>query len=274
MGIYSAGAAEAPLWSVLLMFASLQVVWTLLVRTFPSLLGSAFLRHLDHRFSEKLERTKADLQGAHTALKASVDFLSVGQGELRSRVISATELLWKMIRDVQHEYRLVVMTDHILLPEEITEGIQGKRKLHTIEALRPFRSDDHHLAIIERLDNPEYGKARLYVGDRLWLIAYVTRAVHGRRAVLLQRSFQENQYKDWKDDEHMRSLVASVLPEEVYNYAIAQQLGGFGTIASMLEVEFLREARRVMSGSQGFADALSDMHSALSYERQKVSAVV
>lgn len=265
-------SAETPVWALFLVFAGLQITWTLLVRTFPSVLGNVFLKRLDHRLSAKLERTKAELQSAHSTLKTSVDFLSLGQAELRGKVVAAVELLWDMTRAVQREFSGVTSLEMILLPEEITEALQGQRASIFVTAVDDFRHESHLMEIMSRLEAFSIEKSRLFVSDRLWLIVYVTRAVHGRIAHLLQRSFEEGRYLSWRDDNAILSLAGSVFSTELIDTAKGSQIAGLQMILGNLEAEFLKEARRVMSGSQGFADALSDLQSTLRYEQQKIAS--
>lgn len=109
-----------PLWLAVVIFAALQLAWTLLIRTFPTVLGSAFLKHLEHQQNLKLEQTEAELQSAYSTLKTSVDFLSTVQSELRSKVIASVEPLWAAVLAVKSEFSDVVFLDSILLPNELT----------------------------------------------------------------------------------------------------------------------------------------------------------
>lgn len=124
---------------------------------------------------------------------------------------------------------------------------------------------------MKRVDALATEKAKLFAGDRLWLIFYIIRAVHGQLASLVHRSFEQNQYVGWPDDKGVQSLLEAVLSKQVIDSAKGQQVQGLQMLIAHLEAEFLKEAARVMSGSQGFADSLSDLQATLQYENQKVA---
>ena len=65
--------------------AALLIVWTLVIRVFPSVLGTAFEKRIAHGYDNKLEKIKAE----YSTLKTSVDFLSTTQSELRAKVIES-----------------------------------------------------------------------------------------------------------------------------------------------------------------------------------------
>ena len=48
------------------------------------------------------------------------------------------------------------------------------------------------------------------------------------------------------------------------------KFGGLNILIAQLESGFLKEAARVMSGSQGFSDSLSDLNSVLQYQNQQI----
>ena len=60
------------------------------------------------------------------------------------------------------------------------------------------------------------------------------------------------------------------MPNDVIENAKSKNRGGFQYIISNLEADFLKESARVMSGSRGLADSLSDTQSTLQYGLQWV----
>lgn len=260
-------------WRALLIFVVLQLAWTLLIRTFPRVLGSAFLKRLEHQQNLKLEQTKAELQSAYSTLKTSVDFLSTVQSELRSKVITSVEPLWAAVLAVKSEFADVVLLDSVLLPNEIDDALQTGDHNTLIQSVEKYRDETCITKKMKCVDELATEKARLFAGDRLWLIFYIIRAVHGRLALLVHWSFEKNQYVDWRDDKGVQSLLEAVLSKQVIDSAKGKKVQGLQVLVAHLEAEFLKEAVRVMSGSQGFADSLSDLQATLQYEHQKLEDV-
>ena len=108
------------------------------------------------------------------------------------------------------------------------------------------------------------------MGDRLWILGAAIVAIHGQCGFLMQKSIEQKQYFSWKDDETVNSFLKSHLSEDVIGKAKAMKLGGLNMIFAHLGSDFLKEAARVMSGSQGFADSLSDLNSVLQYQNQQI----
>lgn len=247
--------------------AALLIVWTLVIRVFPSVLGTAFEKRIAHGYDNKLEKIKAE----YSTLKTSVDFLSTTQSELRAKVIESTETLWSALLDTSKEFTGVRAVDTLLTPKEINEILSGERENPVIqEFLKPYSDAKSFTDKLTRYLVLLNEKDRLFVGDRLWILGAAIVAIHGQCGFLMQKSIEQKQYFSWKDDETVNSFLKSHLSEDVIGKAKAMKLGGLNMIFAHLGSDFLKEAARVMSGSQGFADSLSDLNSVLQYQNQQI----
>ena len=90
-------------------------------------------------------------------------------------------------------------------------------------------------------------------------------------AMLARFSFEKGTYVDWKTDDLMNTILSAILPANVLERAKRMRVGGFREVAGHLKAEFLKEAIRVMSGSQHVADSLSDLQSTLLSEQQRLT---
>ena len=77
-------------WFFVVVFIFLQIVWTLIIRFFPKVLGAAFVKRIQHGYDVKLEKTKAELQANFSTLEISVGYLTAAQSELRSKIIESS----------------------------------------------------------------------------------------------------------------------------------------------------------------------------------------
>ena len=247
------------------------LVWTLVIRVFPSVLGKAFEKRIEHGYDSKLEQVKAELQASYATLKTSVDFLSITQSELRTKVIASIESLWKIVCGVEKEFADIMIIDRLLLPEEVGEILSGQRHNQTIQQILESHSKlEDWTDKLNRITALETGSERLFVGDRLWLFHSTIRAIHGRFAVLMGESLKQHKYVSWKEDRLMNSHLESCLPTSVIDSAKGKRFGGLQVAITHLESEFLKEATRVMSGSHVLADSLSDIQSVLQYQNQQI----
>lgn len=253
----------------------LLILWTSLIRWFPAILGKAFEKHIEYRYDRNLENIKAELQASYSNLKASVDFLSATQSELRSKVISATEALWSSVCVAEKEFRDLMFIDSVMVPEEVDKAISGEIDVPILQQLfEAYKKPEDALNKLSLTEEVLKGTERLFVGDHLWLVYSTIIAVHGRFGFLLSRSLRQGQYLNWRDDKHMSSLFVSCLSENLISSARNRTFGGLRIAIAHLQSEFIKEATRVMSGSQGFSDDLSNIHSIVQYEKQQIQQMM
>lgn len=256
------------IWFLLFISLALQAIllfiWTLLVRTIPAIIGNAFAKRIQHGYDVKLEHTKTELQESFETLRSSVDFLSSMQSELRVKVIESVEILWSAVRTVESEFSDVVGLHTFIYPAEINSFLEGEANgpLVLVDSYRDF---DHISAKIDRIRALPIEESRLFVGERLWYLFFVFQAFHGRIGYLMHESIKRKKYVDWREDDFIVDQLKSILQNKVVESAKQDQFSGIHIIVSHLETEFLKEATRVMSGSQALADSLSDIQATVQF---------
>jgi len=82
---------------------------------------------------------------------------------------------------------------------------------------------------------------------------------------------KEKNYKNWRTDGPYLALLRLALPDGTVQQACDRQELGLQSVLDRLEVDFLHEASRVMSGSKALSDSLADMQSAMLLEKQKLA---
>ena len=257
-------------WITLLVTIGIVFLWTLLIRVVPSILGTGISKHIEHQYDSKLEKTKAELQASYLTLKTSVDFLSATQPELRSRMIESVEKLWSAVLSLEKEYRDIVFLDSIFLPVEISDGLRTKKNGFVNDIVQRYQDDSSFTEKLKRTQSLSTGMERLFVGDRLWLIYDTIFRMYGRFGILIQDSTQKGEYVSWQDDSPFTSILEGILPNNITNNAKTKKLGGLRILIAYLQAEFLKEAARVMSGSQAFAEILSDLQATQQNELRKI----
>ena len=258
-------------WLTFIYPAAIVLLWTILVRVFPSILSGGILKRIEHRYDRKLEEAKAELQASYSTLKTSVDFLSATQPELRSKMIESVEMLWSAVLSLEKEYRDIIFLESICLPIEITDGLRTKQNIFVNDIVQQYQDNSSFNEKLERTQSLSTGMERLFVGDRLWLIYDTIFRVYGRFGILIQESTQQNEYVSWQNDSPFLSILEGILPNDITNDAKKVRLGGLRRIIAYLQAEFLKEAARVMSGSQAFAETLSDLQATQQNELRKMT---
>ena len=104
-------------------------------------------------------------------------------------------------------------------------------------------------SLVERLMRASEGldEIRLFVGDRIYALVFVYRALHGRIEFLMQESLHEGHFDPWWED----SFVYQVLPLVLSQAEIGELQNGqlrFDRLRSMLETKLLQECQPILSG--------------------------
>ena len=262
---------DAASWlNTLLVPVAVVFLWTLLIRVVPSILSTGIVKHIEHQHDRKLEEAKAELQASYSTLKTSVDFFSATQPELRSKMIESVETLWGAALSLEEEYKDIIFLDSIFLPREINEGLHPRSESQVYQIAQEYQDASFFTEKLQRAKASSAGMERLFVGDRLWLIYDTISRVYGRFGFLIRKSTQQEKYFSWQDDPLFISILENVLSSDIIDNAKTEILGGLRMLIAYLQAEFLKEAARVMSGSQAFAEALSDLQATLQNELRKV----
>ena len=246
------------------------LIWTLVLRLFPNILTSAIEKKIESHHASKLARLTAELEAKYSTLRTSVDYLSMQQTALRSHIVSSVEVLWNEILALNKDLGHLFFLDAILVPSEIDDfyasGAQGKVGV----VLKDYRDFDHVQDQMSRFGDPTYEKARLFVGERLWLLFHTLRGVYGRYMMLTHMSISKCTYHDWRHDRLMMGHLNSCLTPKEIEESKSKGMGGVQLALTYLKAAFLKEAVRAMSGSQHIADSLADLQSTLLAEKQRL----
>ena len=271
------------LWQMatpIILYVAIQVAWTLLVRTFPDIIGGTWLKNIERRNAIDVERVKDELtkktqsdierlRAEHANLKTAVDFMSASQGEVRLKMIESSDRLWNILLQLRQEFGLVVYIDTIFMAKEIVAAFRGEKFPGIIENVEGFRQYNAAASRLSKTGANEAEKDRLFVSAKLWSIFYIMRAFYGRTAVLVHFSFEKKEFQDWRQDKLLDSILTNALPAQVIQNAKALPAQGLQTLIAHMENEFLVEAARVMSGVHSFSESISQLNLALTVDKEK-----
>lgn len=244
-------------------FAWPPVAAWLVVKLVPDSLAKFVGKEIDRRSDAKLEKVKAEIQGAYSTLKASVDVVSTSNSGMRPHIITAVSALWLHMVTIKGELGNLLSFDSVFLAEEASGMFSGTEDARPLSWLDKFSETSGFENVVTSLNNNLLDEHRLFCGDRLWLLFYIYRAVLFRSAFLIQKSFEQNLFSDWREDKGVAQLLKSVLPDEKVTKVKAARFGGLATALAEIENDFLHEAARVMSGSKAIADSLSDLQATM-----------
>jgi hypothetical protein len=180
---------------------------------------------------------------AHTVHAQTINLQSGHMPDPRhQRQMQAVEILWQTCRDLRKEFGDLIMVDTLLLPSEINDFIQGGINDSITNPIRKYKFEQTVFDKLNRAKAQEAENERPFVSGRLWSIMFVLRAVYGRLAYLFQKSFEEGNYKNWREDSGFDQLLRSILPSSVAEQLKKLQVYGLQTAVDVLEDQFLAEA--------------------------------
>jgi hypothetical protein len=268
-------------WPDFLFLLLLQFAAVVVLRTFPRIIGEGALKFLDHHNAVHLERLKNELaqttakdienlRADYSALRTSTDYLSANQGELRARTVAASLLLWNTMVIQRRELGGVVNLETLFVPHELVEMYEQGKHQKAKQSFSEWANEKSTIEKMNRSISDEVESARLFVGDRLWLIFWVFRAVVSRAAYMTTRSFNEGKYMNWRTDKHTLGLLRLVVPESDLQAVLQSATPGLAGLVGNIEAHFMKEATRIMSGSKMLADYLSDVQATIAYETMRV----
>ena len=246
------------------------LLWTLVLRLFPRILTTTIEKKIEGHHATKLASFTGELEAKYSTLRTSVDYLSMQQTALRSHIIAAVEVLWNEILRLEKKFSHLLVLDTLFVATEIEGFYASGAKGDIGRALHEYRNLDDIHSEIRGLNDPDVERARLFSGERLWLLFFTMRGIYGRYMMLTHMSLRDNKYHDWRDDKLVMGHLDNCLPPNVIEKAKSQAMGGVQLALSYVKASFLKEAVRVMSGSQQIAESLADLQSTLLTEKQRL----
>ena len=246
------------------------IAWTILIRIFPQVLGTAVIKKIENIHATKLKTATAELDARYATLGSSIDYLATHQAELRSRTISSVESMWEKIHKWENEFRILMVPETIMTPKEIADMFRSGANARIATVIDQYRSEEGFFEKMGQLsDDRVIETERLYSGERLWLLYSAVFGVYGRLAYLTHTSFASD-YRDWRKDQLMEIHLSSALSEEQLTEVKTLTVGGLPRALTYIKAAFLKEAMRVMSGSKSIADSLADIQATLLSEKQRL----
>jgi hypothetical protein len=178
---------------------------------------------------------------ATNSIVANTVTLSAGQPSeaVLKRQMEALENLWKVTLAMQTEFGSIIYIDNILLASEMDEFFMTGRRSKVMAAVQQF-ADPTFVARKIGSINPD--NERPYVSNRIWTIIFILRAVYSRCALLMQNSFLDKHYHDWRTDSGIDQLLRAILPASLVDSIKQKPIGGLWVAIQHLEGAFLSEA--------------------------------
>jgi hypothetical protein len=163
--------------------------------------------------------------------------------EQERRRAHAVSILWSAIVKLKEEFSSVTFVDNILSKHELEACFNGADSNAFFEMLLPFASQTTIMEKVAAAGGKAAEVERPFVSPRLYQIYFVTQAVLARSAFLIQLSFENDSFRDWRSDSGIAQLLGSVLPQSTIKSLRLRAVHGLTAVVDTLESEFLKEAQ-------------------------------
>lgn len=249
------------------------IVFWIAVKLFPGAIVKYVDKEIERRSDAKLEHLKAELQGAYAGVKSSVEVLTATNSGMRPHIIEAVTALWSEMTAMRGRLGGIVAFDAVILAHEAQEMFERRHNAKALHYVAEFEDAARMDALVIEFNGVALENHRLFCGDRLWLLFYIYRAVILRSTLLVNWSYEQRTYRDWRTDSGVKQQLRAVLSDADAAKFESENIGGLSSALSRIEAEFLHEAARVMSGSKAMADSLSDVQAMIALRSAEAARV-
>ena len=157
---------------------------------------------------------------------------------ISKRQLEALENLWNTIRAMRKEYGMVVYVDMILIANEIDDYFKNGRYHQVMDVVRDYAKPQY---VAQKITSVDPDRERPFVSARIWSIVFGLRALYARTALLIQNSFLDRKYNNWRLDSGTEKILRGLIPGSIVDDIRQRPIGGLSAAIDYLEAQFLNE---------------------------------
>lgn len=222
------------------------VVWVL-----KEWLSTRLRTSIQHEYDIKLETLKSDLSRQAALLTAAHSSFAEGQKAAMERKLQAVDKLWKSLVDFRGKLPAILGFIDILTVDEY----RGAKDHPTFVALARDLSEEK----ISNLSNWDIEDVRPYVGEYIWSLIFIYRAIFLRTSLLLLLGRSDAEKLEWHKDGGIQQLINAALSKEERATLEAQQFGKILWIQRQIEGKILASLHKIISGEDFVNPSIEQM---------------
>jgi hypothetical protein len=174
-----------------------------------------------------------------TAQNINLNTGPVGDNATQRRQLDAIENIWQMACKARELFGSIIFVDSFMMASEMDEFF--KTGAHA-EAMSPFNAYRDQITALQQVASLNVEKERPFISHRLYGIFFVLTGLYGRTSLLIQLSFKKRAYQDWRNDEPLKRMLLSVLPQTTVTEIMQRPIGGLQLAVAHLEQRLLSES--------------------------------
>ena len=206
-------------------------------------MAADYSRNLEeHR--DALARISTQLSAVQSTANAA---LLEGQRASAERRANAVDALWREILRIRNDSPAAVTMLDILLPSEYGKFVTENR----FRSLVPEVEETVTIFL-----DPEIERVRPFLGERVFALFFIYRAVHGRICVLLESGVKARRVLPWFEDAGIHQLLGTILTDHELRAFTELTHGQVQWMRNLIEGKILDQLRRVIAGEVSTTEGL------------------
>ncbi len=200
---------------------------------------------LKSEYDVQMERLRAEntrQQAVEVAARAS---LADASRAVHERRLTAAGTAWTTILRVRDAASPAVIYLDILTDDELAALPNNQRARSQIEKSGGDMALNRIAKAAQGID-----ESRPFIGDQIYTLLYVYRAISLRVEFLLARCLERERFDPWWTDSGVRQHLGLVLDKQELQRIDDLPVGRFGQVRSLLELKILQEIQTLISGEQ------------------------
>ena len=216
-------------------------------------LGERIKKSIEHEYLVALERLRADNAQYQSVQAVAMTSFSASRHAAIERRLDCIERLWSAIMRLKAITPTAVTIADSLVASEYEEFCKNPKLVEVLQyvSLHEMTEEMKSLSDVE--------VCRLYIGETLYLLFFIYRAITGRLVFLFEQGRKNGELLPWYRDSGVRQLLTSVVTQEELRAFDNLRVGQLVWVQSLLESKILQHANRIVSGEEsadfGFVQA-------------------
>lgn len=190
----------------------------------------------------EIERLKGQLQNDRIAINTALESLSLGQERAQERRLDAVEDLWDAILKIREHAQPAINFYELLYPEEYDKALDNPKIMSIVSDV------DEEYVTDGFAHGDDLERMRPYLGENLWHLFVMYRAVLGRMTLFIAEGKREGQIQNWREDDLILSYLEKALDEDNLDRATEQNSRATRVLIDSLEGKVIEEMSLVISG--------------------------
>ena len=213
-------------------------------------IGERIRQSVAHDFNLDLESYKneiSQLSAQLNAVQSTANAATVeGQRVAAEWRIDAANKLWASVLKVRNEAPTIITVLDIMRPSEYQRLITDSKFRGLVEELERFVN----------LPRPDVEQVRPFLGEPLYSLFFMYRAVNGRIALMLESGIKNKQVAPWHHDPGIRQQLNTVLTKEQLEVFDTSSQLPVSWMQGIVEEKILDGLREVIEGKVATTEAL------------------